>query len=262
MKKIILAVFISCFITIWVQAQEKIDLETCSSYYDGCNTCTVFDGKLWACTEMYCMEKWTPKCLEEIKKTKTIENAQDLCEVSNGTYSESDGLCSFWINTIKASSLYSLYMDFTGQMMYMGGSKYFDEKIGWNNFALIQSDYNSYLFIKKNIPALYKQYPKEIDSKIKFLSSKLNISITLENKYELLLGKSNIQKINRISNKLVSRTNWMTHIEKEIFLIKKVQLLETLRNKYSDKNTNWKYSTTLYILDYLYQKIEENIAYE
>jgi len=57
-------------------------------------------------------------------------------------------------------------MDFTGQMMYMGWSKYFNEAFGGNNFELIQSDYNSYLFIKKNISQLYTQYSKEIDAQI------------------------------------------------------------------------------------------------
>lgn len=260
MKKIILALCISMLFSVWTQAGELIEMNKCSSYYDGCNTCSVVNGKIGACTEMYCMEKWTPKCLKQIEEPKKISNAQDLCEVYGWEYNKEN--CDFWEKTIKAKTLYSLYMDFTGQMMYMWGSKYFNEKVGGNNFELMQSDYSSYLFIKKNISQLYKQYPKEIDDKIKFLSSKLNISTTLENKYELLLGKSNVQKINTISNKLVSRTSWMTHIEKERFLIKKVQLLETLRNKYSDKNTNWKYSTTLHILDYLYQTIEKNIAYE
>jgi hypothetical protein len=54
----------------------------------------------------------------------------------------------------------------------------------------------------------------------------------------------------------------MTHIEKERYLIKKVQLLETLRNKYPDKNGSGKYVKVLSLLDYLHQKIESNIAYE
>jgi hypothetical protein len=260
MKKIILALCISMLFSVWTQAGELIEMNKCTTYYDGCNTCSVFNGEIGACTEMYCMEKWTPKCIKEIEEPKKITNAQDLCEVSNGTFNQEN--CEFWEKTIKASTLYSLYMDFTGQMMYMWGSKYFDERIGSNNLGLVQSDYHSYLFIKKNISQLYKQYPKEIDAKIKFLSSKLNISTTLENKYELLLGKTNLRKINKISDKLVGRTVWMSHIEKERYLIKKVQLLENLRNKYSDKNTNWKYSKVLNILDYLYQKIERNIAYE
>jgi hypothetical protein len=158
--------------------------------------------------------------------------------------------------------LYSVYMDFTGQMMYMWGSKYFDERIWSNNLTLVQNDYHVYLFIKKNISSLYKQYPKEIDTQITSLSSKLNITTSLQNKYELILWKKSVEKIDLIVTKLLNRTNGMTHIQKERYLIKKVQLLEWLRNKYSVKNVNWKYTEVLNIIDYLYQAIEKNIAYE
>ncbi len=209
---------------------------------------------------MYCMEKQAPKCLKQIEEPKKITNAQDLCEVSQGVYNE--GNCEFSDENIKAASLYSVYMDFTGQMMYMWGSKYFDERTWANNLWLVQSDYHLYLFIKKNIPILYKQYPKEIEAQIKSLSSKLNISTSLKNKYELLLWKKSVEKVDTIVEKLLNRTTWMTHIEKERYLIKRVQLLEKLRNKYVSKNTNWKYIKVLNIIDYLYQRIERNIAYE
>jgi hypothetical protein len=35
-----------------------------------------------------------------------------------------------------------------------------------------------------------------------------------------------------------------------------------LRTKYANKNVSWKYSKILNIIDYLYQAIEKNIAYE
>jgi hypothetical protein len=38
--------------------------------------------------------------------------------------------------------------------------------------------------------------------------------------------------------KLLNKTNGMTHIEKEKYLIKKVQLLEMLRTKYANKNVS------------------------
>ena len=38
--------------------------EGCASWYDGCNTCAVRDGRLDACTEMYCDTPKEPKCLE------------------------------------------------------------------------------------------------------------------------------------------------------------------------------------------------------
>jgi hypothetical protein len=270
MKKIIFAIIISTIFSVWVQAWELIEMNKCSSYYDGCNTCSVENGEIGACTEMYCIDKWTPKCLKEIEEVKTIKNAQDLCEAYLGEFNESDWLCMFAKNSINAKSLYSVYMDFTGQMMYMGGSKYFDERIWSNNLALVQSDYNLYLFIQKNIPKLYKEYQKEIDSNMKSLSSKLNITTAwklnlktpLTSNYELLLERKHIIKIDIIVIKLLGKTKWMTHIEKERYLIKKVNLLEWLRNKFDAKNTNWKYTKVLNIIDYLYQKIESNIAYE
>jgi hypothetical protein len=54
----------------------------------------------------------------------------------------------------------------------------------------------------------------------------------------------------------------MSHIEKEKFLIKKVQLLETLRNKYSDKNSSGKYTKVLNVIEYLNLQIEKHISYE
>lgn len=36
----------------------------CSSYYDGCNTCAVENGKITACTKRACLTLEAPKCLE------------------------------------------------------------------------------------------------------------------------------------------------------------------------------------------------------
>jgi len=38
------------------------DLQYCSSFYDGCNTCTVQDGQVAACTKMACSEYAQPEC--------------------------------------------------------------------------------------------------------------------------------------------------------------------------------------------------------
>lgn len=45
-------------------ATTGVDLTNCTSYFDGCNTCTVEEGKLWACTLMYCEQMGTPTCLQ------------------------------------------------------------------------------------------------------------------------------------------------------------------------------------------------------
>ncbi len=40
----------------------KIDLTNCVSYFDGCNHCSVKDGKPDACTLMYCDKPTEPRC--------------------------------------------------------------------------------------------------------------------------------------------------------------------------------------------------------
>ncbi len=41
-----------------------MDLSDCISYFDGCNTCTVKDGRPFACTLMYCETPAEPYCRE------------------------------------------------------------------------------------------------------------------------------------------------------------------------------------------------------
>merc|ERR1711937_754604 len=36
--------------------------KTCISWFDGCNTCSVADGKIKMCTLMYCFVKGMPYC--------------------------------------------------------------------------------------------------------------------------------------------------------------------------------------------------------
>lgn len=43
----------------------------CISWFDGCNTCTVENGQLGACTEMYCERKRSPMCAEyDLERTE------------------------------------------------------------------------------------------------------------------------------------------------------------------------------------------------
>jgi len=44
-------------------AQQDIS-EFCISWFDGCNTCSVTDGKISGCTEKYCEVIEEPKCLD------------------------------------------------------------------------------------------------------------------------------------------------------------------------------------------------------
>ena len=45
---------------------KSIDLSVCNSYFDGCNTCTITDGKIAACTRKYCETPVEPRCLDLI----------------------------------------------------------------------------------------------------------------------------------------------------------------------------------------------------
>ncbi|MEI8091208.1 MAG: hypothetical protein WCG98_02975 [bacterium] len=51
-------------------------MTNCVSYFDGCNNCSVKDGKADACTLMYCEKPSEPKCLQE----KTGENIVSAIE--------------------------------------------------------------------------------------------------------------------------------------------------------------------------------------
>lgn len=52
-------------------ACADVDLSTCSSYFDGCNTCSVKDGALDACTEMACLgEQKPPRCLQYVSEVR------------------------------------------------------------------------------------------------------------------------------------------------------------------------------------------------
>ena len=35
----------------------------CLGWYDGCNTCNLVDGKIGACTMMYCFTNNSPECM-------------------------------------------------------------------------------------------------------------------------------------------------------------------------------------------------------
>lgn len=70
-----------------------IDLTNCISYFDGCNHCSVKDGKADACTLMYCETPSEPKCLEY-----TTENG------STGAKSDTPNITGQY--TIKDWSLY------------------------------------------------------------------------------------------------------------------------------------------------------------
>lgn len=58
-----------------------IDLSGCISYFDGCNNCSVKDGKPDACTMMYCETPAEPECLQYatgVEVTGSTETTSDI----------------------------------------------------------------------------------------------------------------------------------------------------------------------------------------
>lgn len=53
------------------QVYTGIDLTNCVSYFDGCNNCSVENGKPSACTLMYCETPSEPKCNQYATGTTT-----------------------------------------------------------------------------------------------------------------------------------------------------------------------------------------------
>lgn len=61
----------SIVVTTTPKADSSVDLTNCARYFDGCNTCTVVDGKIGVCTKIYCQPERMkqPRCLEIVKPT-------------------------------------------------------------------------------------------------------------------------------------------------------------------------------------------------
>lgn len=75
-KKLFIAIaIIASSFSFTANAQDYDIPETCSLYYDGCNECSVTNGKTDACTERACIMQWEPKCLE-YSTDKTDEDNQ------------------------------------------------------------------------------------------------------------------------------------------------------------------------------------------
>lgn len=259
MKKFLTILFASVLLGICMNANAKVDLQTCSVYYDGCNECSVFQGKIWACTERMCIHQDTPKCLKTISEA-TPE--QKFCTDYKGEYNQEDKVCSFGKNSINASALYNSYRDFSGQIFYMGGSKYFDERTGFYDYDAVQADLDTLKFIQKNTEKLYTQYKTEVNSKIESLQATLDSQDQTKKRYIDEIGQKSVTKIDNFVEKVVKKTEKMEHIQKERYLIKYVQKVEEFRNKHIDKIENKKYRKYFMTLDYITYAFERHIAYE
>ena len=48
------------FVVGFVYSEES--LENCTEYYDGCNMCSVANGEIEGCDEMWCEKSESPRC--------------------------------------------------------------------------------------------------------------------------------------------------------------------------------------------------------
>lgn len=257
MKKLLLIITIA-FSFIWTTSATQIDLDTCSSYYDGCNTCSVIWGKIWACTERVCFHQDEPKCL--VEKTSNESTQEIFCKNYDWILESQWDVCTFGNQQIDINTLYNSYLDFSGEMMYLGWSKYFDESTGFYDYNAVRSDLNTLWFVKLHIAKLYKEYQSEINTKMDSLQAKL------DSQNEVRIGfvwKLWDKLVDRIDDAVVSflwKTANMSHAKKEIYLIKKVEILSNIRDKYeAQSNTS---EDIFHIIDYFIYKFERYIAYE
>lgn len=70
------------FLYEW-ECKEDINLNNCESYFDGCNTCFVVDGKIWWCTKMYCEKPTEPKCLVTKQTSIDLNNCESYFDGCN-----------------------------------------------------------------------------------------------------------------------------------------------------------------------------------
>ncbi|MCT4617400.1 MAG: hypothetical protein N4A38_04280 [Candidatus Gracilibacteria bacterium] len=94
-----------------------------------------------------------------------------FCTESGGKLSTD--LCIFdGDNEISSDALYNAHQELTGQVGFLGGSKYFDESKGAYNIDLIKRDLVTFKFIKDNKIKTFDM--KKVDEEIKNLENKLD----------------------------------------------------------------------------------------
>ena len=87
--------FTLCLGLIYSATASKVDPvipNNCTSWFDGCNTCSVVDGAAESCTEKYCFQQGKPHCLSNAKPIAAgaLEecgvwfNGCNDCKVTNG----------------------------------------------------------------------------------------------------------------------------------------------------------------------------------
>lgn len=102
-----------------------IDLTNCVSYFDGCNNCTVKDGKADACTLMYCETPSEPKCLQYATGTEImgVENQQtvyttDTYIVKTEQTNDVFGWYNIYVYDVSWKVIFSLLQDNDADIQY------------------------------------------------------------------------------------------------------------------------------------------------
>ncbi len=90
----------------------EVDLQMCSRYFDGCNTCSVEDGELGACTEMACMgEQQAPRCLNFVSEVKFGEDVLLSTDALQTIRSVVTRILSPWATLATKSDLYAAFLN-------------------------------------------------------------------------------------------------------------------------------------------------------
>jgi len=91
-------------------ACADVDLQSCSSYFDGCNTCSVEDGELGACTLMICESMQAPRCLQYVSEVAfgddVLLSATALQTIRNVV----THILTPWANLASKSDLYNMFL--------------------------------------------------------------------------------------------------------------------------------------------------------
>lgn|GEM_PF-1554682 len=104
------------------------DMQYCAAYYDGCNSCSVIDGQVSACTEMYCESPTEPRCTVFVDTLEaaniTIFDVKKKQELS-AIFSK---VTAVWDNLETADQV----------KYYKALGRAFDLKVReWKNFAMV-----------------------------------------------------------------------------------------------------------------------------
>ncbi|MFZ2151103.1 MAG: DUF333 domain-containing protein [Candidatus Absconditicoccaceae bacterium] len=211
----------------------KPDLSNCETYFDGCNNCSVVDGKLLACTEMYCEIPTQAKCIKE-KSIGMANPASVYCQKNGGTLEiKSDekrqyGICQF-----------------------ADGSNC-EERAYYRGECKKASPVEKYLsgYIAKNSD----QFP-DIQSKISFLQNLKNrFTVTYRN-----LASSIQNFIEMLYYSDYEKKKFTLDIDGR-FISFSLHIPKSRKNKYSEHTIIEKYSNTL-VFKYSQPKLDKNMIF-